>query len=246
VVGILALQVAAGRNDEADQRGAIQAVSDQPFGRFLLLVLTIGLALHCGWRLVLAARGGPGSDDAKTVARRLVELGRGVLYGAFTVIAAKLLVSSDDQAGGGGGSEQRKAVATVLDLPGGEVIVIVIGLAIAATGLWHASQVITRSFVDRLDLSGRSETARKAITGMGAVGYLARGVVFVMVGWFLVESARDDDPNHTGGLDQALKRLAASDHGATWLRLTAVGLFLFGVYRVIDAWLRDRSDVTNP
>ena len=30
------------------------------------------------------------------------------------------------------------------------------------------------------------------------------------------------------------------------MRLTAVGLFLFGVYRVIDAWLRDRSDVTNP
>ena len=62
-----------------------------------------------------------------------------------------------------------------------------------------------------------------------------------MVGWFLVESALDDDPNHTGGIDQALRRLADSDHGPALLRLVAVGLILFGVYRLVDARLRKRS-----
>ena len=68
VVGVLALQVASGRQDQADQRGAIDAVANQPFGRLLLLFLTAGLALHCCWRLVLAARGGPGDDDVSMVA----------------------------------------------------------------------------------------------------------------------------------------------------------------------------------
>ena len=247
VVGLLALQVAAGRNDQADQRGAIEAVADQRFGRFLLLILTIGLALHCCWRLVLAARGGPGEDDTKAVAKRIGELGRGLIYGSFTLVAAKILVDAGGSSGGGGGGQtQKEAVGTVLDWPGGEVIVITVGVAVIGTGLWHASKLFTRSFLDDLDLSGRSEGSRKVITALGSLGFLARGLVFCMVGWFLVESALDDNPNHTGGLDAALRRLAESDHGPTLLRLVAVGLILFGIYRLVDARLRDRAAVTNP
>jgi hypothetical protein len=246
VVGLLAWQVASGRNDQADQRGAIEAVGDQRFGRLLLLVLTIGLALHCLWRLVLAVRGTPGDDDAGTIAKRLMELGRGLLYGSFTVIAAKLLVDARDKASGGSGQEQRKAVGTVLDWPGGKAIVVVLGLAVIAAGLWHASKLFTRTFLDDLDLDGCTETARTVITVLGCIGFLARGLVFCMIGWFLVESALDNDPNHTGGLDQALRRLADSDHGDGLLRIVAVGLIVFGVYRIIEARLRTRSAVTNP
>jgi hypothetical protein len=246
VVGLLALQVAAGHNDQADQRGAIEAVGDQPFGRALLLVLTIGLALHCAWRLVLAARGTAGDDSAKEWAKRLAELGRGLLYGAFTLVAAKLLIGSSSAEGGGGGSEQRKAVGTVLGWPGGKFLATAIGVAVIGTGVWHASQLFTRKFVDKLDLAGRSETSRNVIVVLGSIGYVARGVVFAMVGWFIVESALDDDPNHTGGLDQALKRLAFSDHGPELLRLVAAGLIVFGIYRIIDARLRKREEVTNP
>ena len=220
-------------------------MSDQRFGRFLLLILTIGLALHCCWRLVLAIRGTPGDDDAEAVVKRIPDLGRGLLYGSFTVLAAKLLI---DAGGGGGGSgeEQRKAVGTVLDWPGGKAIVVVIGLAVIAAGLWHASKLFTRKFVDDLDLDGRSEATRTVITTLGSIGFFARGVVFCMVGWFLVESALDDDPNHTGGLDHALRRLADSEHGPGLLRLVAAGLILFGVYRIIEARLRTPSAVTNP
>jgi hypothetical protein len=240
------LQVASGRNDRADQRGAIQAVGDQPFGRVLLVVLTVGLALHTVWRLVLAARGGPGRDDPKDLVKRLAELGRGLLYGAFTLVAAKLLASAKDATGSGSGTEQRKAVATVLDWPGGGAIVTAIGIAVIGAGLWHVSNAVTRRFAEQLDLTGVSNTCRKTVLALGSIGFLARGVVFAMVGWFLVESARDDDPNHTGGLDQALKRLAASDHGPALLRIVAGGLILFGVYRIIDARLRLRVEVTSP
>src|SRR3954467_3627538 len=65
VVAVIALQVASGHSDDrADQRGAIEAVSSQSFGRLLLTALTIGLAFHCVWRLMLAARGAVGDDDA--------------------------------------------------------------------------------------------------------------------------------------------------------------------------------------
>jgi hypothetical protein len=245
VVGLLALQVASGRNDQADQRGAIEAVADQRFGRLLLLILTIGLALHCCWRLVLAVRGKPGDENAETIAKRITELARGLVYGAFTVIAAGLFFDAGGS-GGASGEEQRRAVGTVLDWPGGTAIVVVVGLVVIAAGLWHASRMFTRKFDDDLDLDGRSDATRKVIAVVGSIGFFARGLVFCMIGWFLVESALDNDPNHTGGLDQALRRLAASDHGPGLLRLVAVGLIVFGVYRIIEARLRTRSAVTNP
>jgi hypothetical protein len=245
VVGLLAQQVASGRNDQADQRGAIEAVADQRFGRLLLLILTIGLALHCCWRLVLAARGGPGEDDAKDVLKRLADLGRGIVYGSFTVIAAKILIEAKNS-GRPSGEEQRKAVGTVLDWPGGKVIIVLIGVSVIGAGLWHMSRAVTRNFVDNLDLGRRSERSRVTITALGCIGFVARGAVFCMVGWFLVESALDEDPNHTGGLDQALRRLSDSDHGPGLLRVMAIGLLVFGVYRIIDAWLRIDSAVTNP
>src|SRR5262245_11078057 len=177
VVGLLAQQVASGRNDQADQRGAIEAVADQPFGRLLLLILTIGLALHCCWRFVLAVRGTPGDEDAEIVVKRFTELVRGLVYGSFTFIAARALI---DARGNGGGSaeEQRKAVGTVLDWPGGKAIVVVIGLVVIGVGVWHASRLFTRSFVDDLDLDGRSEATRKVVTVLGSIGFFARGLVF--------------------------------------------------------------------
>lgn len=241
IVGLLALQVAAGHaDDRADQHGAIESVAGQPFGRALLFVLTAGLAFHCGWRFLLAARGEPGDDDAKAWVKRLGHAGRGVLYASFTVAAVKVLVDAGSSATAAGG-DQRAAAAQTLDWPGGQAILLLVGIAVISAGLWHASKSVTRSFADDLDLSGRSPRTRGAITLLGSVGYLARGAVFALVGWFLVQAAVNHDPNETGGLDNALKRLAGNDYGPELLRVMAVGLFVFGVFRVIDGCVR-RSD----
>jgi hypothetical protein len=69
--------------------------------------------------------------------------------------------------------------------------------------------------------------------------------VFALVGWFVVQAAVQHDPNESGGLDAALKRLVQSEHGSGWLRVLAVGVFVFGVFRVVDAVLRKRDAVSN-
>ncbi|MEY2448790.1 MAG: hypothetical protein QOH79_2266 [Acidimicrobiaceae bacterium] len=242
VVALLALQVASGRvNDRADQRGAIEAVANQSFGRLLLFVLTIGLAFHCAWRLLLAYRGDPGEDDAKEWMKRAGHFGRALIYGGFTLTAAKVLLDADT----GSGNERQKAASKALDFPGGGLLLIVVGIAVIGTGLWHASKLFTQSFTDDLGLDRCSDGLRKIVTVLGSIGYAARGIVFVLVGWFLVQAGIDQDPNESAGLDFALKRLANSEHGPGTLRLLAMGLLVFGVYRVVDACVRKREEVAN-
>src|SRR3954449_5223713 len=58
VVGILALKLALGDGGKAtSQQGALKAVAQQPFGKFLLVALAIGLGGYALWRLTRAALG---------------------------------------------------------------------------------------------------------------------------------------------------------------------------------------------
>ena len=106
ILGLLAMQVASGdQGEKANQRGAIEAVARQPFGRALMVVVAIGLAAHMAWRLLLAVRGEPGDDeDGKSVAKRAANVGRAVIYGSFTAAAVALAAGSGRSGSGGGGS----------------------------------------------------------------------------------------------------------------------------------------------
>jgi hypothetical protein len=241
IVGILALQVASGHGDDrADQHGALYAVASQPLGRVLLFVLMVGLALHATWRLLLFLRGAAGEDDTGDWVKRVGHLGRAAIYATFTWGALEVLFDR-----GNSGGNHKEGIARVLDWPAGQVVIALLGFILIGTGLWHASKIVTRPFEDDLDLSGPREHVRLVVLGLGAVGYLARGIVFGMVGWWILQAAVDLDPNESGGFDNALKRLADSEHGPGLLRLLAIGVFLFGVYRVVDGALRKRDALAN-
>ncbi len=247
VTGLLALKVAQGDGDaEASQSGAIESVARQPFGRVMLVVLVVGLVAHAGWRLVLAARGGDDpEEDTKSAVKRAANLGRAVIYLGFTAAAVRLLTSGGDGGSGGGQASEQEGTATVLTWPGGDWLVIGVGLVFIGTGLWNAKRALTSSFLEALDLSRCERTRRRAIEALGTAGYLARFAVFGLIGWFLVEAGRQHDPAEARGLDQALRELSRTSHGPVLLLVVALGMVLFGVYRMFDAVHRRASEVTH-
>src|SRR5215203_7023898 len=68
IIGVLAVKLALGDGGKTtNQKGALQTIVEQPFGKALLILTAIGLAGYAIWRLVRAAIGhGPeASDDTK-------------------------------------------------------------------------------------------------------------------------------------------------------------------------------------
>jgi hypothetical protein len=59
---------------------------------------------------------------------------------------------------------------------------------------------------------------------------LARSVVFILIGVFVVQAAWRYDPGQATGVDGALKRLAGASHGPLLLVIVAIGLFAYGVW----------------
>jgi hypothetical protein len=75
----------------------------------------------------------------------------------------------------------------------------------------------------------------KLATWVGRIGMAARGVVFVMLGFFVLQAALHVDPKQAKGLDGALATLAAQPFGPWLLGAVALGLVAFGAYSVLCA-----------
>lgn len=66
----------------------------------------------------------------------------------------------------------------------------------------------------------------------------ARGIVFCIIGWFLIEAAKHSNAATAEGLDEVLQTLAQQPNGAWLLGIVALGLVAYGIYTIIQARYR--------
>jgi type IV secretory pathway VirB2 component (pilin) len=129
--------------------------------------------------------------------------------------------------------------ATLLKHPGGQVLVVVIGLALIGGGLYLAYQAWRREFRRDLELGQMRARTRRVVEWLGRYGGIARGIVFVTAGIFLVVAAVDAKPQQAKGIDSSLRALAATPLGPWLLVLVAIGLIMFGLFSCSEAkWIR--------
>ncbi|MDQ6724668.1 MAG: DUF1206 domain-containing protein [Actinomycetota bacterium] len=238
VIGLLAVQVARGQGqDQADKQGAMQAVVHEPLGRILMLGLAIGFAGYALWRLVEAAAGPQGEDDArKAAARRVLSAARGLLYGSFCLTALRLLVGS----GGGtsGSNSQVDWTARVLHWPAGRLLVAAVGAGVVGGGLYVGWRGLSHKFRKGLKSLQMSPAERRWILRFGAAGMVARMIVSVLIGVFLIAAAVQHQPDKSIGIDGALKKLADRSFGPALLLVVALGLVAYGLYSFAEARYR--------
>jgi hypothetical protein len=238
VVAWLALQIAFGDNaTRADQRGAVTEIAAQPFGSALLWVVAIGLIAFGVWQLLAAATGYRWvTPKRKRETRRLTAVGRAVVVFAIASFTLKLLTGNGS--GSGGGTQQQAWTARLLQLPAGRFLIVVIGLAVMVAAVLSARRGIGRRFLRDLDLRPASARTRRWVVWLGTLGYLAKGVAYGVIGVLLIVAAVDLDPAAAGGLDTALRTLAAQPLGTVLLVAVAIGFAAFGAYCFFDARYR--------
>jgi hypothetical protein len=234
IIGILALKLAFGHGGKlTDQKGALHTVAHQPFGRFLLTLVAIGLGGYSLWRLIRAAIGhGPeGSDKGLD---RVAAFASGIAYGAMCAVAIEILLG----AGGGSGGNVKKSTAGVLGWPAGTWIVGVVGVVLIGVALYQGYRGITKKFLDESKVEEMGPRVKKWISRLGTFGHLARMVVFGLVGVFLIKAAIDYKPSKAVGLDGALAKIVHHSYGPFLLGIVATGLIAFAVYSLSDARYR--------
>ena len=240
IIGGLAVKLAVGKGGAAtDQRGALQTIVEQPFGKFLLVVVAIGLLAFALWSFIQAIFDTEGKGGgAKGIIGRLGYAAVGVGY-AVTAIGAFSLVAGSGSGGQGSTTRTQDWTANLLKLPFGVALVVIVGLVVLAIAVYLYAKAWNGKFQNRLSLTGRAAHVRKLLVFLGRFGYAALGVVFTIVGIFLIVAAIQFNPHQAKGLDTALKELLQLPFGPFLLGIVALGLFAYGAYSFVEARYRN-------
>jgi hypothetical protein len=237
LVGVLAANVALreGGGSTPDRQGALREIAGDGVGRIVLILLAIGFAGYALWRAAEAFfdRGNKG-EDAPGLAKRVLSLGKALLYAALSATAVAILAD----AGGRTGTHEDKWTARVLDLPAGRWLVAGVGLAVLCAAVFNGWRASTGGFEKDLDTWEMSEAERPVVRIVGFVGHAARMVVFGLIGLFLVKAAREERAREAIGLDGALQEVAKQSYGQVLLAVVAGGLFAYGLFCLVQARYR--------
>ena len=223
-IGVLV--IGTGRTE--DLTGALEYLG-HGLGRILLAVLAIGMLTYGLWRLADAAFGIENfGSDGKAVRKRGAAGLIGCIYLYLAYKAARVLLSGD-----AGQSSTQQQADTLLDLPGGGVVLGLAALVFAVAGAMQLKKAVSCSFMRRLDTPAREPL----IKWLGRIGYASRGVIFLGVAYLIGKAAIDGRSTEAGGMEQALDLLAGP-----LLYAVAAGLILFGLFSLIEARFRRIHD----
>jgi hypothetical protein len=218
LIAWIALKVAwniGGGSKKADTSGALQTLTQSGTGVVLLWICVAGFLLLAVWQLFEAALSHGETSD------RLKALAKGITYLFFAWSTFKVGQGANSSAE----KQTEDFTAGLMGSPGGRLLVGVVGLVVLGIAGYHVYKGWTKKFLEDL----REHPGQWAVTA-GRIGYIAKGVALVVVGFFFLVAAWQADPDKAQGLDGALKTLKDAPFGPFLLTLVAAGIAAYGVY----------------
>lgn len=214
VLAWLIAQIAVGAGAHASQSGAVGTLARQPFGQFLLWVLTAGFALLALWQLTELFTAREAFDKAKAA-------GKAVLYAALAWTAGVFAVGGHTSSN----KQTQDFTRTLMDAPAGRLLVGLVGLGIVAIAAYHVYKGWKKKFLEDLQ-----EHPGQGAVVAARIGYIGKGVALVAVGVLFIVAAWRHQAGQVTGLDGGLRSLRDLPAGAALLIAIALGFAAYGIY----------------
>ena len=226
LIGFLALKTGG----SSGSGGALEYLNGSG-GKLLLGVMALGFLGYGLWRVseALVDTEGNGSD-AKGGVKRAAGLLSGLIHLGLGLYAVKLV--SGGPGGSGDGAEQGAAAA--LALPGGQTLLTAAAVVLLVTGLYQLVKAAKLGFLRHLEPKAAGQDW---VRWAGRLGYAARGIVFLVLSYFLWNAARQASAEQAGSTGDALQSLSPGLQA-----LVAAGLMLFGLFSLVEARYRRIND----
>lgn len=238
VIGGLAVRAATGNGGGAtDSHGALATIGERAGGRALLLFMAVGLVGYAIWAIIAGVidaedRG----DEPKGMALRAGQMFRGAAYGLLGIEAMRLMVHA---ARGSGGDRTEHWAARILSLPWGRVLVGIVAASVVAYAAYQLWRGARKHLQKHLRVGGADPSVIAWVVRLARFGIIARGVVFLIIGWFLAKAAWRSEAQEAGGVRESLLTLGAQPYGRVLLGVVAAGLIGYGVWQLANAKYRE-------
>jgi hypothetical protein len=238
VMGFLALRIALATpgGKATDLSGSLVWLIGNPQGKAVLIVTIIGLLAYAIWGFVRAIydplhRG----RDAKGIMARVGFVTSALSYLAIAIFAMTILAGQ----GASSHDSTQKTVATLLANPGGGFITELIGVIAIVIGIGQFIEAYRATFAQDLKAAEMTQSEKEMAIGLGRFGMAARGVTFLVIGWFLIQAGMHHAPSQAQGFGGAFLFLLAQPYGRWLLGVVALGFIALGIHSFACArWVR--------
>ncbi|MES3019617.1 MAG: DUF1206 domain-containing protein [Bacteroidota bacterium] len=235
LLGILAFMAAFGINGKSSRNtsksGVFDFIYDQPAGTILLWVVVLGLVCYVIWRVIEAFADTEGKGkDVKGILARGRYLFSGLVYGALAVKAFNMLVFHEK----GSGNKSREATEELLSQPFGQWLVGLVAFAFLAVGIYQIFYGLSEKYRKHVNKYVPAK-AKPLFLNAGKIGYVARGIVWLLFAYLFFQAAFSANSAETGDTPQAFSVLSQSSYGPYLLALIAVGLVFYGLFNFVRA-----------
>jgi hypothetical protein len=246
LVGYFALRLATHPTGAraAGMKGVVVALTSLPGWRIWLGMALVGLAAYALWGFIRAIydpmhRG----DEAPGIMSRLGFAWSGTAYTLLILFALHLFQGAS--VGSSDPDSQSEMLRPLLTHQWGRWIAGVGGLIGVGAGVGQFVDAYRAPF--KKDVKpGTRRAQRRGAEILGRLGMISRGVIFTMLGWFVVQAAITEDAGKAGGMSGAMSTLAGQPLGRYLLGLVAVGFIALGVHSVAMArytrWIQRAGD----
>lgn len=166
---------------------------EQPYGKILLGLLAFGLLGYVIWRSVQAIKDPENvGDDKKGIAQRIGYGASGIIYGALTFQAIKMLFQGGSS--GGGGNQNQEIVSQLLYKPFGQILVGIVAVVFIGKAIYQFYRAYSGNFTKKVKSSSLNHEVKEIVRKTGVAGYTARGVVIAIIGYFFLRAAIEANP----------------------------------------------------
>ncbi len=216
--------------------GALRAIAAQPFGRILISVMAFSLMGYVMWRFIQAFLDPEHSSsrEPSDIARRFSYACSGLAYAGVAYSAVKILTASPD----GEGKTAEEWAFDIMQRPFGRWLVGAGGLLFCGIGCYYLYRAIKAEFRKRLKLRNMSDVEKTWATIAGRVGIAARGVVYIVIGFFAIRAAWSFNSDMIKTTEAALE-VFNNNPADEWILATlGLGFIAYGVHMGFQARYR--------
>lgn len=216
--------------------GALEEIALRPFGKIILIVISVSLMGYVVWRIIQAVFDPEHSGkEASDILRRLSYACSGAVYAGVAYSAIEIL----DGVGSESSTQSLESRALwVMTQPLGRWLVAAGGLMFCGIGCYYFYRSIRAEFRKRFKLHHMSDVAKTWATIVGRVGIAARGVVYLVIGMFAVRAAWEFDPKMIMTTEAALSVFDENPTDEFILATLGIGFIAYGIHMFFQARYR--------
>jgi len=231
LLGYLALKSA--KTASGGPQASFEFLQDLPLGFALLYVMAASLLAYAFYKLIaglgdLERKG----SDAKGIVERIGYCASSLAHATLAWSAFQFAQGEKQSAGP---DSRRDAVTSLLEWEIGAIVLGLLGLSLVVAAVFQGRSAITAHFMRTVGAG-----APAIVCWLGRLGFAARAIAFLVIGWSLIQAAWLGTGTHAKGLGTALVSLRES---SLLYIIVSVGLLMFGLFSLIVARFRIIPDV---